>query len=79
MHFNFFRVNQLNKLMSTKLTQKKVDPLKVCVSMWKFEQLISDVLNLLWRRLKIGWVNKMFRQFLNPELTNVQVNIIEFI
>ena len=73
MHFNFFRVNQQNKLMSTKVNSKKLDPLKVCSI--SFEHLSNDFLNLLWKTLRIGWV----RQFLNPELTNVQVNIIEFI
>ena len=50
--------------MSTKVNSKKLDPLKVCIS---FEHLSNDVLNLLWKTLRIGWV----RQFLNPELTNV--------
>ena len=49
--------------MSTKVNSKKLDPLKVCIS---FEHLSNDVLNLLWKRLRIGWVNKMLRQFLNP-------------
>ena len=52
--------------MSTKVNSKKLDPLKVCSS---FEHLSNDVLNLLW--IRIEWVNKMLRQFLNPELRNV--------
>ena len=54
--------------MSLKVNSKKLDPLKVCIS---FEHLSNDVLNLLWKRLRIGWVNKMLRQSLNRELTNV--------
>ena len=54
--------------MSTKVNSKKLDPLKICM---KFERLSNDVLNLLWKRLRIGWVDEMLRQFLNPELTNV--------
>ena len=54
--------------MSIKVNSKKLDPLKVCIN---FEHLSNDVLNLLWKRLRMGWVNKMLRQFLNPELTNV--------
>ena len=48
--------------------------------MGSFESMLSnDVLNLLWKKLRIGWVNKMLGQFLNPELTNVLINIIKFI
>ena len=54
--------------MSTKVNSNKLDPMKVYIS---FKHLSNAVLNLLWKRLRIGWVNKMLRQFLNPELTNV--------
>ena len=48
--------------------------------MGSFESMLSnDVLNLLWKKLRIGWVNKILGQFLNPELTNVLINIIKFI
>ena len=40
--------------MSLKVNSKKLDPLKVCIS---FEHLSNDILNLLWKRLRIGWVN----------------------
>ena len=46
--------------MSIKVNSKKLDPLKVYIS---FEHLSNDVLNLLWKRFRIGWVNKMLRQF----------------
>ena len=60
----------------SQVNSKKRNPLKVCFS---FEHLSNDVLNLLWKKLRIEWVNKMLGQFLNPELTNVLINIIKFI